>query len=179
MTAQLLAGSIKADNTVANGQTIALPEKTTGRYVDLLVTATCMPIDESTSRAITVGVTIENANAPKDFQTPRVPLWLDQNPTGVHHAVEVVPVRAPSDQPKAYLYVLRFDLRSQGIDSTDRLTSVTLPNVGTVPGTPCGQVGSQALHVFAMDVKEAPNPDPIAAHRLSLSAPDQSTGSGF
>lgn len=162
----------KADNTVANGQTIALPEEPTGRYVDLLVTATCMPIDESTSRAITVGVTIENANAPKDFQTPRVPLWLDQNPTGVHHAVEVVPVRAPSDQPKAHLYVLRFDLRSEGIESTDPLTSVTLPNVGTVPGTPCGQVGSQALHVFAMDVKAAPNPEPTSTPLLSRSASD-------
>lgn len=160
-----------ADNVVSLGQTIkTTPETgTSGKHVYLLASATCGPINAENSRSLTATPDEPNANGvfpTRDIKIRTVPDWLESGsiplPPGTSWVAGKRTFGSYSDAGSqvlgdASLFVLKLPLWSNNqvdSDEVDReIRSITLPRTGsTFNNAPCGQPGSQALHVFAMKI---------------------------
>ena len=162
------------DNVVSAGQVIALPANSGAGFVNLLVMSTCgsvidpsaLPGTDPKSKWPTPAISVSymdpsepDGDVIRDRPLPTVPGWLD-TPVGATRMVNTEPVAWSSTAAtlpaanagltsdstlKPTVYRLKF--KTHPDHSGQRISAVTLPNVGTDMTQGCR---TPALHVFAI-----------------------------
>lgn len=148
------------DNVVSMGQTIKTSQETgqRGENIYLLATSTCGEITPSIARQLTITYSLEGQLSPRDSELMVVPDWRETNGSlseGITAKHDFTTYRSGSTtvSGSASLYVLKFPIIEPFAVDRVPVDSITLPRVGTsYNGAPCGQEGSQALHVYAISI---------------------------
>lgn len=154
------------DNVVSAGQEIALPAGTAVPFhldaegnkvpghVNLLVAATCgqvapVPTDQTHRLSIRYGDGTAEGGIGADDEMVRIPDWLTPRDTSLRGVGldRYLQGTAAVTSPAPSLYVARFPLHTDYVDSGYTVESITLPRLGTDLRNTCS---TPALHVFAM-----------------------------